>query len=171
MAAGKNKKDGGVFRGVLLLALGFTAGMGVAAAVAVYINELHLPFITPPTRLPAVKTETESGREVVEFHELLRQQKPSRLRTEDNATTNSPRQFVFYLQVGVFKDNGNAENVRGQMALVGRRALIRTGQAADGDTLYRVWLGPYEDEEQAENIRAQLALEGYSNISLLKTAE
>ena len=81
------------------------------------------------------------------------------------------RHFVYYLQIGAFRNAASADDLRGQIVLSGYPAKINPGQLANGDTLHRVWIGPYRDEEAAESIRARLALEGYPNISLLQLSE
>lgn len=173
------KKKGGFWRGLFLFLLGFSAGLGAAASLAVYINELPLPFIAPPTRqatAPGEAGRRQEERDIVEFHNLLRQsppqaqpQQPQQLEEEDAAAVT--RRFVYYLQIGAFRDVNRAEELRGRLTLQDRDALIRDATLADGNTLYRVWMGPYGEENDAESVRAELALEGYDNIRLLRTTE
>ena len=173
----KKKKGGGFWRGLFLYLLGVSSGMAGAAGIAVYVNELPLPFITPPTRQAdggGEEARKRDEREIVEFRDLLRQSQPQQELSEEKTsppTTATARSFVYYLQVGAFRDVERAEGLRGQLVLQGRQVDIRDSTLADGNILYRVWMGPYKEENDAENIRAQLALDGYANVSLLKTAE
>lgn len=168
----KKKKGGGFWRGVFLFLLGVTFGMGGAAVSVAYVNKLHLPFIEPPTRSPGLsgeQTRQRSEEEALQFRDVLRSRQPQPLQEEEE-DKQPPSQPAYYLQIGAFRDNGAAEELRGEMSLLGRAAIIKSGQAADGAQLHRVWVGPYNDESQAEAARAQLVLEGVENISLLRTS-
>ncbi|MCH9705645.1 MAG: SPOR domain-containing protein [Proteobacteria bacterium] len=167
------KKKGGFWRGILIFLLGSACGTGSIAAVSVYLNDLHLPFVKEQskTHLPVLSSERKRNeREAVEFQSILRQQNPLPI-TEEAANTSTPRRFVYYLQIGAFQENAIAEDLRGRVILNGHQATINTGTLADGNSIYRVWIGPYNDEDSAEEKRAELTLEGYADVHLLQTAQ
>ena len=192
------KKRGGFFLALFLLATGFTGGMAAAGALAVYFSELPLPLITPPTRdggRDVARQRERERRETLEFHNLLRQDSPPPVveglepvppdgtdasdgtdAPADSGAPDSaavaeppaPETFVYHLQVAAFRDRDRAETMRGQLALVGREAVVKSS-GDSGAEVWRVQLGPFADEREAEEQRALLALEGYNNVSLLKT--
>ena len=169
-----NKKRGGFWHGIFLFLLGVTTGMGSSAAIAIYVNDLHLPFIEksqpPPDRGKAILNGKD--KEEFRFRDLLRQQQaPEPLQPETDDAPPVTRAFVYFLQIGAFRNAAAAEELRGRIALGGREVQIKTAITDDSKELFRVWVGPYEDENTAEANRAQLALEGFSNVSLLKTAQ
>lgn len=169
------KKKGGFWRGVFIFLIGVTCGTGGIAAVAVYVNGLHLPFIKDERKqhLPALSSEREQGRrEAVEFQEILRQQQPlPAVESDTPADGDAPaRRFDYFLQIGAFTNQNTAEDLHGRMLLDGYNTIINAGTLADGSALYRVWVGPFESENTAEQQRAQLALSGYADVQLLQTA-
>lgn len=169
----KKQNKGGFWRGVIIFLFGAACGTGGIAAVATYVNGLHLPFIKEQdkTYLQGLSSEpARSRREAVEFQNILREQQPLPLNPEEEENTAPARRFDYYLQIGAFKNQEIADDLRGRMALNGHEAVINTGALADGNVLYRVWLGPYDSESAAETRRAQLALEGYADVQLLQTA-
>lgn len=174
----KNKAAGGGFlRGLVLFVCGVTGGIMISAMLAVYINELHLPFIEPPTRkLPARQNALPGGeqREQVEFHDILRNNQPTTPQPvetvvdEEDEAAPTTQAFVYYIQLASFQQREAAEAMRGELTLEGERGVIRAGQNAAGDNIYRVWLGPYAKKDDAESKRGELALRGKSETLLLE---
>lgn len=167
------KKDGGFWRGVFLLAFGFTGGVGASAYFAAYVNKLPIPLSEPPTRaanLPAEESQRRTRRETLEFHETLRRQRAAPAENTEPPPKEPPRRTVYYLQAGAFGRRDAADELRAQIALSGGRAVIRAG-ATGGADIFRVWTGPYPSEDAAEEARANLALQGYNNVQLLKFQE
>lgn len=175
--AAKNKRNGGFWRGFFLLLLGMTMGMAAAAVVTVYTNKLHLPFIESPTRSAGSSgkaNEEKAQREFLEFHDDLRGNQPVPAQFEETSPVQpvvESRVFVHYLQVGAFRNDGTAEELRAQLALNGLQVTIKSGDAGGGNIVYRVWVGPYSSEDEAEKARAELALSGYNNVTPLRTAQ
>ena len=52
------------------------------------------------------------------------------------------RRFVYYLQLGAFRERAAAEELRGQIAFGGFQAEIPRSVARFGRKLFRIWLGP-----------------------------
>ncbi len=174
-ARGKNNTPPrrGCLGAVLLLVFGAFLGMGGAAAVAVYVNKLHLPFIAPPTRdstLTSEESREQSKTEALEFHDALRQNQALPLAEEEEEAPTASRRFVWHLQVGAFVSAAAAEEQRAQLALSGYSAAVRPGKTAAGE-IHRVWIGPFPSESAAEELRAQLALQGFGDIPLIQTRQ
>ena len=189
----KPKKSGGGFlRGLSLIAFGFTLGVGSAAYFTVYVNNIPMPLITPPTR-DAEQAPADSllraRRETLEFYETLQRKW---LPEESEGSTESPPeapaavevppaarvvpeeeepvQTVYYLQLGAYSDQASAESVRGEAALFGAQTSIRALKS-DGKEIFRVWTGPYGNVGEAEEARANLALQGYNRVQIIKATE
>lgn len=175
MARKKAKSGGrGCLGALVWMMTGVFAGLGAAAAVAVYVNQLHLPFADSPTRDSALTPEQSrerSRQEALDFHDTLKQRQalPAVADDEEEAQTPSARKFVWHLQTGAFRARAQAEEMRARLALSGYAAAIRPGKTDNGD-IYRVWIGPFDNENDAEENRAKLALEGITDIPLLKSA-
>ena len=168
------KKRSPFLRGVVLLMVGITFGVGGAAYFSAYVNKLPIPLITPPTQdanQSAQDSKNRAKRETLDFHDTLRKQQ-SLPQIEVTPADDAPaaRRFEYYLQLASFSARESAEQLRGEVALLGWQAAIRPGRTAASGDIFRVWMGPYPTEDNAEEIRALLALQGYNNVQLLKLA-
>ncbi len=67
--------------------------------------------------------------------------------------------WVYYLQVGAFRESADAENVRAKLALLGFEAAI-TDRSTDNGVLHRVRMGPFPHAETMNKVRAKLAENG-----------
>ena len=168
--AKKNKNARGCLGAMLWIVVGIFIGIGAAAAVAVYVNKLHLPFVESPTRdslLTPEQSRQRSRQEALDFHDTLKQRQTLPIVEDDDDVP--VRRFVWHLQIGAFASQTQADRQRAELALSGYAAIIRPGKTSSGD-VYRVWLGPFTDKDDAEAMRAKLALEGFSDIPLLQSA-
>jgi rare lipoprotein A len=69
---------------------------------------------------------------------------------------------VFYAQVGAFKDNANAERVRGALTGSNYKVRLQPYTAPDGIRLTRVQAGPYGDMDAAKSALSSLRDKGYA---------
>ncbi|VVE64388.1 SPOR domain-containing protein [Pandoraea captiosa] len=82
----------------------------------------------------------------------------------DNASTG------YYLQVGAFKSQSDAEQLRAKLALSGFEAKI-TQRDANGLTLFRVRLGPYGKLDEMNHVRQRLQDGGYDTAVIRFTKQ
>ncbi|MDM8355350.1 SPOR domain-containing protein [Pandoraea communis] len=82
----------------------------------------------------------------------------------DNANTG------YYLQVGAFKSQTDAEQLRAKLALSGFEAKV-TQRDANGLTLYRVRLGPYGKLDEMNHVRQRLQDGGYDTAVIRFTKQ
>ncbi|VVE60334.1 SPOR domain-containing protein [Pandoraea anapnoica] len=82
----------------------------------------------------------------------------------DNASTG------YYLQVGAFKSQTDAEQLRAKLALSGFEAKV-TQRDANGLTLYRVRLGPYGKLDEMNHVRQRLQDGGYDTAVIRFTKQ
>lgn len=71
----------------------------------------------------------------------------------------------YYLQVGAFRDSGDAESARAKLALIGVEAHISN---SDSDNLYRVRIGPFDQLDNMNRMRGKLA-ENSIDVAVIKT--
>ena len=75
------------------------------------------------------------------------------------AETASTDPFAYYVQVGAFRAQEDAQSQRAKLALMGLDAKISEREQS-GRTVYRVRLGPYERQTDAERMKDNLQTGG-----------
>ena len=162
-------------------------GLGIALAVAWYINKMPSPF-----RPPVVKSESAKGAQAsvpaksedkaakapegkprFDFYKIL----PG---TEEPATDQQLRDAqkrstavvkeTFFLQAGAFQNAPDADNLKARLALLGIEATIQTTTLADKGVWHRVRVGPYTRVEELNRTRDTLKQNGVET-ALIKVRE
>ena len=64
--------------------------------------------------------------------------------------------YIYYLQVGAFKEVAEAESARAKLALVGVEASV-SEKNSDGNVLHRVRVGPFDHADAMNKMRAKLS--------------
>ncbi len=67
----------------------------------------------------------------------------------------SAEPFQYFIQVGAYRSQGEADSQKARMALLGLDAKVSEREQA-GRTVYRVRLGPFDDKASAERVRTKL---------------
>jgi cell division protein FtsN len=67
--------------------------------------------------------------------------------------------YVYFLQVGEFREAANADNTRAKLALLGYEASV-SERTVDNNVLHRVRLGPYPQVDAMNKVRAKLTENG-----------
>ncbi|HJV53393.1 MAG TPA: SPOR domain-containing protein [Noviherbaspirillum sp.] len=75
------------------------------------------------------------------------------------AAAKSDEKWNYYLQAGAFRDQAEAEALRGKLALMGVEARISERPSENG-VLYRVRVGPYGQIEAMNKVRGKLTDSG-----------
>jgi cell division protein FtsN len=75
--------------------------------------------------------------------------------------------FVYFVQVGAYVSNDDAEQQRAKLAMGGLKARI-TEREQSGRLMYRVRLGPFQTREDAERMRDQTTASGYGEAALVR---
>jgi cell division protein FtsN len=92
---------------------------------------------------------------------------------EKNTEKNVPvkkaadEKAAFYLQVGAFRDQSDAENVRAKLALLDVESSV-SAKSSESDNLYRVRIGPFQSIESMNRMRSKLA-ENSIDVAVIKT--
>jgi len=82
--------------------------------------------------------------------------------TKNDSDDKSPS---YYLQVGAFRDSGDAESARAKLALIGVESRVTN---SEGDSLYRVRIGPFDQIESMNRMRSKLS-ENSIDVAVIKT--
>ncbi|MDB5985862.1 MAG: hypothetical protein JWR16_915 [Nevskia sp.] len=77
------------------------------------------------------------------------------------AAAAAPDAKVWYVQIGSFADQGNAQTTLSLLQNVGYRGEAAAAQGPNGNTLYRVRLGPFPTEALARAAQDKVAHQGY----------
>lgn len=64
--------------------------------------------------------------------------------------------YIYFLQVGAFKEVADAESARAKLAMVGVEANV-TDKAGDNGVLHRVRVGPFDSFDAMNKMRAKLS--------------
>ncbi len=65
-----------------------------------------------------------------------------------------------WLQVGAFKDEGDADNLKAKLALIGVESRILTSDVPDKGIWHRVRVGPFNSAAEIDTVRKQLKTNG-----------
>lgn len=172
--------------------VGLLLGVGLSLGVTMYIKGTESPFSdnkisrlnndTFAEKLPKQKIAKESAL-------------PSEENPDDSATKKNDNQFDFYtilpetestvtekeikdraltvkkdnyfLQVGAFQNEADADNMKAKLALQGFEAVVQTASIPEKGVWHRVRVGPLSDIDQINKIRGDLTTGGF-NTDLIK---
>ena len=156
------------------LIVGLLFGVAIAVGFTIYIKGGESPF--------SAKTETavtvESGNPVDTKKDAKADEAPTKDRfeyynilpgNESKVTEQEIKQLnndaqpkeAYFLQVGAFKTEQEADNVKAKLALLGLEAIIQTATTPDHGVLHRVRVGPYADTSQLTKTRSDLVENGF----------
>lgn len=71
----------------------------------------------------------------------------------------SEDKYIYFLQIGAFKEQADAEGARAKMALLGLEAKV-SEKAGDTGTLYRVRIGPFNQMDEVNKMRSKMTENG-----------
>ncbi|MFV0601795.1 MAG: SPOR domain-containing protein [Brachymonas sp.] len=86
-----------------------------------------------------------------------RNRQPNTAAPATQATTAEP--FVYYVQVGAFRDHSGADNQKARLSMMGLNPRINERQQS-GRTVYQVRLGPFNSKGEADSARARVESSG-----------
>ena len=178
----KSNKGSPFFTGLLV---GFLLGVGASLAVVMYIKGGENPFtdLAKPGKplserikenannqsdtndeadspQPA-KTEDKTR---FDFYTILpgseSKVSPEEIKIEETA----PQPVVqnsYFLQVGAFQTEAEADNMKATLALQGFEALVQTATVPNKGVWHRVRVGPLKDLDQINKTKSELAANGF----------
>jgi cell division protein FtsN len=158
------------------LMIGFLFGVVVTAGLTVYIKGDTSPFRDTqqkPSKIEAAKSE-ESGssakdqlpEDKLDFYTLL--PKTESAVTEKEIAQTNTKAYIqtekesYFLQMGSFKTEADADNLKAKLALKGFEAIVQTATIPDQGTWHRVRVGPLKNIDSINKIRADLLANSFS---------
>jgi len=183
--APRTERGGGLLLGLFI---GFLLGMGLAAAIAIYLFKTPIPFLhkaNPPEKAvpgssgltePPRSRAVEAPKPRFDFYRILPGQEETiteqQMKQAAQAATKAgtPPKETYFLQAGAFQNPADADNLKAELALMGLEASVEPTNLPDKGVVYRVRLGPYSSVEVINRTRKQLAENGV-DASLVKVRE
>ncbi len=166
------KRNGGVPLHYRAFAAGL--GIGLLAALAVYMVMLRATPVAETQPQPRAKAKVDPAVDNEEppakydFYDMLPKFEvvvPEKERDARRDTTSAPveQPGAYVLQVGSYKNEAEAERVRGQLSKQGIDATVQR-VAVDADVWHRVRIGPFRDLDRLNATRRQLRAAGIDAI-------
>jgi cell division protein FtsN len=158
------------------LLIGVLLGVAIAVVFTVYIkggtsaftiknenvNDIQLAPNSENGNTKEEDTDTPP-KSRFEFYDILPGQSSNGENAKpSNQTEENQAQYSFYLQVGAFKTEQEADNMKAKMALLGHEAFFEAVAVENKGTLHRVILGPYLDITEANIVKSELKENGYA---------
>ena len=182
------KKGSNLFLGLFL---GYVLGLVSAIGVWMYIHQAPSPFIQnekpevstkiKPSKngdialkemliLDNSQSQTKDPNEKTrfEFYEMLPGNEEPVTEIELQKAAEQPLlKDKYYLQVGSFKDTGDAENLKAKIAMLGMEAYIQSADLSEKGMWHRVRVGPFTKIDTIKKTRSSL-LESGIKANLIK---
>ncbi len=105
------------------------------------------------------EADTKSVSDTKAFNENKSLSEKEVKKTDKADTSSVDEKWVYYLQVGAFRDAADAESSRAKLALLGFETII-SDRVVDNGHLYRVRIGPFNQIEAASRIKGKLSDNG-----------
>jgi len=145
--------DRGPFVGGRLIDLSYVAARKLDIT-AKGTGRVEIQTIVPGTGTTAAKTET-----------AVAAQRTIPTQSTEAITYASPRTNNLYLQVGIFRDRVNAEQLRQDLARLSPDIHIAADKST-AQTLYRVRIGPLAKDDEADQLIESLAQLGHKGFRI-----
>ena len=162
MATLKKQRSGALFGFIV----GLITGLVIAVIVAMMVTKTPIPFAArkdKPDNTPVPATVSSPAADPNQS--LYDKETPKPVMADTSVSqTASPQESVedktiCYLQAGAFRNKKEAENMRGNLALLGFGSHISEVTSGNG-SIYRVRLGPYKGNAAALNAQNRLKQHG-----------
>jgi len=172
------------------LLVGVILGIGISVAVAIMVTGGKSPFVKPDESIepmhpvesgkdtssaegsaPAHNAEDKSDPNRFDFYKILpgeSQVTEQEIQQSKEDEKKKPAAVEnYFLQVGAFQTEAEADNMKAKLALLGLEAVVQTATVPDKGVWHRVRVGPYNDLDQIAKARSELAKNGF-NADLIK---
>ena len=184
-----SNKGSPFFSGLLV---GLLLGVGASLAVTMYLKGADSPFAEKKVstqkpgllahevsieKLPKEPTAAENalpkeenpnkGDNKFDFYTILPETESTVTEQEIKNNTKTVKKDNYFLQVGAFPDEADADNMKAKLALQGFEAVVQTAMIPEKGVWHRVRVGPLNDVDQINKIRVELTTNGF-NADLIK---
>ncbi len=172
------------------LLVGLLLGVGLSVGLTMFIKGSDNPFsdkkVSRPNfesqteKLPKEKIATESALPHEEnpdsvakpdnqfdFYTILPETESTVTEQEIKNNSQTVKKDNYFLQVGAFPNEADADNMKAKLALQGFEAVVQTATIPEKGVWHRVRVGPLSDIAQINKIRGELTTNGF-NTDLIK---
>ncbi len=185
-AKSSGSKGSPFFTGLLI---GLLLGVGLSLWVTMYLKGSDSPFVDNKLSKPALEAQAKklAAKTKIEEDVLPKEESPENAAKQDNkfdfytilpeTESTVTEQEVknntlikkdnYFLQVGAFQDEADADNMKAKLALQGFEAVVQTATIPEKGVWHRVRVGPLSDITQINKIRSELTTNGF-NTDLIK---
>lgn len=170
----KAKSSGSSFFNGLLV--GLFLGVALTVALIIYIKGDHSPFSSAfkkdegqqeiPIKNTVTEEEVKPGSAAIEdpnkfdFYTILPDTE-SKISEEQVKKNPTIKQESYFVQVGAFAKEDDANNLKTRLALVGFEAFVQTAEIPNKGTMHRVRIGPLRDLAKISKISHDLETNGF----------
>jgi cell division protein FtsN len=184
--ASSNGKGSPFFTGLLI---GLLLGVGASVGLTMYLKGGDSPFaaskvnetiteniadkiskekITEESVLPKEESpDIPKPDNKFDFYTILPETESTVTEQEVKDNSLTVKKDNYFLQVGAFQDEADADNMKAKLALQGFEAVVQTATIPEKGVWHRVRVGPLNDIEQINKIRGELTTNGF-NTDLIK---
>ncbi|MCB5188995.1 SPOR domain-containing protein [Methylobacillus caricis] len=180
--ASTNSKGSPFFTGLLV---GLLLGVGISVVVAVLVMGSSSPFVNKVGKnnkedgqleLPKAEPDTSNKQNAdnqqgasekprFDFYTILpgseSQVTEQEIKQKESDAAPAQTQESYFLQVGAFQTEQEADNMKAKLALLGLEAIVQTATIPDKGVWHRVRVGPFTDLDQINNAKSELAQNGF----------
>lgn len=184
--SGSNSKGSAFFTGLLV---GLLLGVGLSVALTMYIKGGDSPFANNKVVRPALEnlpeklSENKTSEETIlssdesaknpkddnkfDFYTILPDTESTVTEKEIKESALTVKKDNYFLQVGAFQNEADADNMKAKLALQGFEAVVQTASIPEKGVWHRVRVGPLSDIEQINKTRGDLTTNGF-NTDLIR---
>jgi cell division protein FtsN len=170
-----NKQRGSTAIGVIL---GVLIGLGVALGVAVYVMKVPTPFNSKSTSRTPAQDAAEAKKNKDWDPNAALSNKPAAKPTDTVAPTVQPAApaaspspatatadtaVEYYVQVGAFRSDADAQALRAKLALSNFDGKVIEREQS-GQKVYRVRVGPFANQAAGDKAKANLDAAGFDTM-------
>jgi len=186
-----SKSKGSPFISGLLI--GLLLGVGLSVWLTMYLKGADSPFaekkVSKPTikssseKMPNDKVSTESALprdenpnanpdaskpdNKFDFYTILPETESTVTEQEIKNNSHTTKKDNYFLQVGAYQSESEADNMKAKLALQGFEAVVQTATIPEKGIWHRVRVGPLSDIAQINKVRGELTTNGF-NTDLIK---
>ncbi len=177
-----NSKGSPFFTGLLV---GLLLGVGLSVWLTMYLKGGDSPFAEKKVDKPIAekmakenisvesvlpKDENPDGLKSdnqFDFYTILPETESTVTEKEIKESSLTVKKDNYFLQVGAFQSEADADNMKAKLALQGFEAVVQTATIPEKGVWHRVRVGPLNDITQINKIRSELTTNGF-NTDLIK---
>ena len=108
-----------------------------------------------------------TGSESPVTEQEVKQATEKNTKPDAGVSNDKPPSESYFLQIGAYQTEQEADNAKAKLALIGLEAVIQTANIPDKGILHRVRVGPLSNVEEINKARTDLAKNGF-NADLIK---